>query len=158
MNVLQLVQRIGGVAICDIEHGELLLALINDALPSTIHVDIQMTGDDLMASYKAWDIEVKKKIAQIKFDDPAKLLRMLNDISYIETQRKAIQQTEQRARYFQLVIILSIVCIIDTWYVYSYHTKAKEVLGDQYKSTVIEFFDKVGELFSEPKDVTEVKK
>lgn len=158
MNVLQLVQRIGGVAISDIEHGELLLELINDALPPTIHVDIQMTGDDLMTSYKAWDIEVKKKITQIKFDDPEKLLRMLNDISYIETQRKAIQQTEQRARYFQLVVILSIVCIIDTWYVYSYHAKAKAVLGDQYKSTVIEFFDKVGVLFSEPKDVTEVKK
>lgn len=152
MNVLQLVQRIGEVSICDIEHGEILLSLINDALPNTIHVDIEMTGEDLINSYKQWDIEVKKKVAQIVFDDPEKLLRMLNDISYIETQRKAIQQTEQRARYFQLVLVLSIVCIIDTWYVYSYHVKAKEILADQYKSTVIDFIDKVGKVLSKPLD------
>ena len=150
MNILQIVQRIGPNKLGDLSGADELVSIISGALPTTIHVDVNSTGHDIIKIYNELAVEDKRKLSALTLaDKPAVLIDVLNDIYYLESNEYQAKARASNARNIQVIVICFLVVLMNTYEVYQYHAKAEQLLGAEYKSTTIDFMGRVVKLMEE---------
>lgn len=150
MNILQIVQRIGPNKLGDLSGADELVSIITNALPTTLHVDVNSTGLDVVKIYEDLPVDDKRKLAALTLaDKPALLIDVLNDIYYLESNQYQAKARASGSRNIQIIVFCFLVIMLNTYEVYQYHAKAEQLLGTEYKSSTIEFVEKVIKLIEE---------
>lgn len=146
MDITQLGEKLGDIKIGDIESG-LIVTTINNILDPEHHVTSITTGHELKALYASLPTDQKNQLDKaIRFEaDPATMVRLINAVSHLETQRVSIQAHMESSRTTYILLALLAVLVFNFWTVYAYHLQAMDVMGETYKSNMITF---VGELIS----------
>lgn len=146
MNILQLAQTMGSFKIGDFDNASILIKLITSALPDNLYVDTITTGEQIVLMYQEMEIEYKKKLISVDlYQVPRLVENILGDLYYLTQQTNAIREREERARNFQFIGMVLFVCLSAGYFTYGYYLKANELLGENYKSPMTEFFNTVGE-------------
>lgn len=146
MDITQLGEKLGDIKIGDIEGG-LIVTIVNGVLDPEQHVTSITTGLELKALYASLSTELKNQLDKaIRFEnDPATMVRLINAVAHLETQRNSLQAHMESSKVTYILLALAGVVLYNYWQLYNYHLEAMDVMGADYKSNMISF---VGELLS----------
>lgn len=140
MDITQLGEKLGDIKIGDIEGG-LIVSTVNSILDPEQHVTSITTGNELKSLYTSLTTEQKNNLDKaIRFEeDPATMVRLINALAHLETQRASIQTHMESSKNTYILIGLVLVVLFNFWSVYNYHKQAMDVMGDSYRSNMISF-------------------
>lgn len=139
MNTLQLLGRIGNFKMADVDGGAFLVEQLVGAMPEDIHIDIDMTADEIMDVYREQPNDVKRNIGRLSIQDSAVIIDIVEWLNHTETRQRDMIIKEDGVRNIQLMAVLAFSCFISLWSAYCYYQKASTLLGDQYHSSLTDF-------------------
>lgn len=140
MNIVQIAQKLGSLRFGDVDGGAALIHAVTERLPEDVYFDTSVTGEEFIEYYNKQTIEVKKLITSVSLNgQESTLIALLDDLLYIDNQRRAIQAKETKTRNNHVMISVIFLVLMSTWSVFSYHQYLSKVTGGKSSSSLMDF-------------------